>query len=62
MPIEIPKAIANPNTAPDVKSVAPILNSNATCSYNGVTSTPQTFSGTWPTYFEARNEIGRAHV
>ena len=50
------KAIANPNVAPDVKAVAPVLNNNnVSCSYNGVTTTPQQFSGTWPTYFEARN-------
>ena len=45
------KAIANPNVAPDVKAVAPVLNNNnVSCSYNGVTTTPQQFSGTWPTY------------
>ena len=39
--------------APDIKQVAPVVNASAECAYNGNTSTPGTFIGTWPAYFEA---------
>ena len=49
------EALLNPTLAPDVKQVAPIVNASATCSFNGNTSTPNSFLGTWPSYFEATN-------
>ena len=48
-------ALADPKAAPDIKQVAPIANANATCVNGSNTSTPSTFSGTWPAYFEASN-------
>ncbi len=49
------EALLDPTLAPDVKQVAPIVDASATCSYNGNTSTPNSFLGTWPSYFEATN-------
>ena len=49
------QALMNPIQAPDIKQVAPIANANATCVNGSSTSTPATFSGTWPAYFEASN-------
>jgi putative ABC transport system permease protein len=49
-------ALSDPKQAPHIKQAAPIANSNNTvCSYSTSTSTPSTFSGTWPSYFEASN-------
>ena len=49
------QALVDPINAPDVKQVSPIMNANVTCSNGTSTSTPSTFSGVWPTYFEAAN-------
>ena len=49
------KALLNITDAPDIKQVSPIMNSNATCVNGSSTSAPSTFSGVWPTYFEAAN-------
>jgi len=49
------KALINPIDAADIKQVSPIMNANATCVNGSSTSTPSTFSGVWPTYFEAAN-------
>lgn len=56
-PLTVDDAVAliNPTQAPDIKSAAPVMNANATCVNGTSTSTPATFSGTWPTYFEASN-------
>jgi putative ABC transport system permease protein len=48
-------AIANKSEAPDVKQVAPVVRSNATCVNGSNTDSPSTFIGTWPAYFEASN-------
>ena len=48
-------ALVDPVAAPDVKQAAPAMNANATCVNGSNTSTPSTFSGTWPSYFEASN-------
>jgi putative ABC transport system permease protein len=48
-------ALVDKALAPDIKQVAPIANANATCTNGTNTSTPSTFSGTWPAYFEASN-------
>ena len=49
-------ALTDANLAPDIKQVAPVVNANATCVNGSSTTTPATFVGTWPTYFEAANE------
>lgn len=49
------EALVNPTLAPDIRQVAPVVNASATCSYDGSTSTPGSFIGTWPSYFEATN-------
>lgn len=49
------EALVDKTLAPDIKQVAPIVSASATCSYNGNTSTPNSFLGTWPSYFEATN-------
>lgn len=58
MPLTVGDAasLINPLMAPDVKQVAPVKSSdNSTC-VNGIHQTsPATFSGTWPAYFEATN-------
>jgi putative ABC transport system permease protein len=48
-------ALLDPINAPDVKQVSPIMNANTTCALGTATTTPSTFSGVWPTYFEAAN-------
>ena len=49
------EALVDDALAPDIKQVAPVVNASAECAYNGNTSTPGTFIGTWPAYFEASN-------
>ena len=49
------KALVDPIQAPDVKQASPVMNANATCVNGTSTSTPSTFSGVWPSYFEAAN-------
>lgn len=48
-------ALSNQKQAPHIKQAAPITSASATCSYSGNTSTPGTFYGTWPSWFEASN-------
>ena len=48
-------ALMNKNLAPDIKQVAPIQNASATCAVGANTTTPGTFVGTWPSYFEISN-------
>ena len=49
-------ALSNPTSAPHVKQAAPVTSANNTsCSYGSNTSTPGTFYGTWPSWFEASN-------
>jgi putative ABC transport system permease protein len=57
MPLTIDdaNALLDQSKAPDVKQVSPIMNTNSTCSLGTATTTPSTFSGVWPTYFEAAN-------
>jgi len=48
-------ALMNTRLAPDIKQVAPIQNANATCAVGANTTTPGTFVGSWPSYFEISN-------
>ena len=48
-------ALSNQTLAPDVKQAAPIASSSATCTNGTNSTTPSTFDGTWPAYFEASN-------
>ena len=48
-------ALLDPVKAPHVKQVSPIMNANTSCVNGTATTTPSTFSGVWPTYFEASN-------
>jgi putative ABC transport system permease protein len=49
-------ALENPFQAPDVQSVSPTVSANSvTLTYNGTTYTPSSFTGTTPTYQQARN-------
>jgi putative ABC transport system permease protein len=49
-------ALQNNYQAPDVQSVAPVVNANGvTLTYNGTTYSPSTFVGTTPSYERARN-------
>ncbi len=50
------QALQNPDTAPAVQSVAPVVNvSSATMVYNGTSYSPTTFIGTTPAYLTAHN-------
>jgi putative ABC transport system permease protein len=50
------KALQDTSTAPDIKSVTPIVEaSSVAASYNGTSYTPGTFIGTTPSYMEAKN-------
>jgi putative ABC transport system permease protein len=42
--------------APDILTVAPVVDANATMSYNGTSYTPSQFVGTTPSYASARDE------
>ncbi|MBV9820551.1 MAG: ABC transporter permease [Solirubrobacterales bacterium] len=49
-------ALANPLTAPDVKSASPVVNAGGvTLTYDGNTYSPSSFVGTTPSYQTARN-------
>ena len=48
-------ALTDKTQAPDIKQVAPIVSTNGTCVVGTNTSTPSTFYGTWPAYYEASN-------
>ena len=48
-------ALTDKTQAPDIKQVAPIASTNGTCVVGSNTSTPSTFYGTWPSYYEASN-------
>ena len=49
-------ALENKFRAPDVQSVSPTVSANSvTLTYNGTTYTPSSFTGTTPTYQQARN-------
>jgi len=48
-------ALADKTQAPDIKQVAPIVSTNGTCVVGANTTTPSTFYGTWPAYYEASN-------
>jgi putative ABC transport system permease protein len=50
-------ALSNKTTAPSIKSVSPVATANVTCAYEGSSSAPQNFVGTWPSYFEASNDV-----
>jgi putative ABC transport system permease protein len=49
------KALQDSQNAPDLKSVAPVINATATGSYQGSTYSPASFVGTVPAYEEIRN-------
>ena len=48
-------ALRKPENAPDLKSVNPVVNTQATTTYQGATYQPGQFIGTSPGYFEASN-------
>src|ERR1700759_823351 len=49
-------ALQNRFDAPDIKSVSPVVNANGvTLTYNGATYSPSSFSGTTPSYEQARD-------
>ena len=48
-------ALTDKSQAPDIKQVAPIASTNGTCVVGANTTTPSTFYGTWPAYYEASN-------
>src|ERR1700759_772807 len=49
-------ALQNRFQAPDVKSVSPVVNANGvTLTYDGATYSPSSFSGTTPSYEQARD-------
>jgi putative ABC transport system permease protein len=49
-------ALENRFQAPDVQSVSPVVSANGvTLTYNGTTYSPSTFTGTTPTYEQARS-------
>jgi putative ABC transport system permease protein len=50
-------ALSNRTTSPSIKSVSPVATANVACAYEGSSSTPQNFVGTWPSYFEASNDV-----
>ncbi|HUW79224.1 MAG TPA: ABC transporter permease [Candidatus Nanopelagicaceae bacterium] len=50
-------ALSNKTASPSIKSVSPVAQANATCAYEGSSATPQNFVGTWPSYFEASNDV-----
>jgi putative ABC transport system permease protein len=49
------KALQNQQNAPDVKSVAPVVNAQATTTYQGATYSPGQFVGSTPAYESIRN-------
>ena len=56
-PLTVADAIALSDSAkaPDIKQVAPVASASSTCTNGTNTSTPGTFDGTWPAWFEASN-------
>ncbi|GII58462.1 peptide ABC transporter permease [Planotetraspora thailandica] len=51
------KALADPTSAPSVKSVSPVVTaSSQTATYEGASHAIQQFVGTYPSYFEASNK------
>ena len=48
-------ALSDALKAPDIKQTAPVASANVTCTNGTNTSTPGTFNGTWPSWFEASN-------
>jgi putative ABC transport system permease protein len=56
LPLTDATALQSSFQAPDVQSVAPVVNApNVTLTYDGSTYTPATFSGTTPSYEQARS-------
>jgi len=49
------EALQNPQNAPSIKSVSPVLMAQVTATYEGATYTPSQFVGTNGAYFEASN-------
>ncbi len=47
--------ISDPNQAPDVLSVSPVLNTNGTASYSGASDSGVSLTGTTPTYLTAED-------
>jgi len=48
-------ALSSAINAPDIKQTAPVASANVTCAVGTNSSTPGTFNGTWPAWFEASN-------
>jgi putative ABC transport system permease protein len=53
--VQVAAALADPQGAPDVKSVSPEVTAQETATYQGASATIQQFLGTFPSYFEASN-------
>ena len=53
--VEVARALADPETAPHVKSVSPEVTTQATATYEGATHDLGQLVGTYPSYFEASN-------
>jgi putative ABC transport system permease protein len=51
--LEIATALRDPLSAPDVKSVSPVVNASQTATYAGTDHSIPSFVGTYPSYFEA---------
>ncbi|MDX6230597.1 MAG: putative transport system permease protein [Frankiales bacterium] len=49
------QALADPNTAPDVKSASPVASTTENAVYAGVSTSIPAFLGSYPSYFEASN-------
>ena len=50
------KALENQSTAPDIKSVTPVVSSSVTATFGSASYSPNQFVGTTPSYEEARKE------
>ena len=48
-------ALSSPVNAPDIKQAAPVTSASGTCTVGTSSTTPATFYGTWPSWFEASN-------
>ncbi len=50
------KALADQNSAPDIKSVAPVVTTSGTALYGDISYAPGSILGTYPAYFETAND------
>ena len=47
--------LSDKKSAPNVKQAAPVSNATSVCTNGSSSTTPASFIGTWPSYFEAKN-------